>query len=450
MTTDLAQHIEALRVVNTHEHQIKEDPWRASGPTDILQELFAHYERGDLVSAGQPVTLADELTNPATASLKTRWNKLRPHWELIQYTGYGEAIRIHAKLLYGIDELDLASLTAAQPRIAAYRKPGQRLHLLRDVANLDHIQTDDFCWPCLPDASGPDFFFYDLSMAEFAYGNIDVEAIARETGYTVTNLSLLRQAIAALFAKYAPVAVAVKSQHAYGRTLAWRERPLNEAVAALEEVLRHGDKASADARLCIGDWCIGQAAEQCARHNLPFKIHTGYYAGTGYMRLNRIPAGNLCELLIKYPRTRFVLMHIAYPYSDEMLAIVKHFPNAFVDLCWAWSIDPYSTMDFVRRFLHAVPVNKMFGYGGDTFWPTRGVAYAAQMRRWMTRALQAEVDAGDLTERRAIAVADRFLRLNQLDVFDMAAKRRAVAAAMKKNAPVPVKRGTPRKTGSRR
>jgi hypothetical protein len=37
--------------------------------------------------------------------------------------------------------------------------------------------------------------------------------------------------------------------------------------------------------------------------------------------------------------------------------MAKHYPNVWVDLCWAWSIDPYSSTEFVRRFLHAVPSN---------------------------------------------------------------------------------------------
>ena len=42
-------------------------------------------------------------------------------------------------------------------------RTGTRLALLRDQAGLEHIQTDDKTWDCLPDLSGPDFFFYDLS-----------------------------------------------------------------------------------------------------------------------------------------------------------------------------------------------------------------------------------------------------------------------------------------------
>ena len=98
-------------------------------------------------------------------------------------------------------------------------------------------------------------------------------------------------------------------------------------------------------------------------------------------------------------------MHTGYPYTGELLAIAKHYPNVWVDLCWAWSIDPRSTVDFVRRFLHTTPVNKLLGFGGDTFWPTSAVAYAEQAREWLYKALAAEVDDGQLTERQAIDIA---------------------------------------------
>jgi uncharacterized protein len=76
-------------------------------------------------------------------------------------------------------------------------------------------------------------------------------------------------------------------------------------------------------------------------------------------------------------------------------------------LCWAWSIDPYTTRDFVRRCLHAVPANKLFVFGGDTSWPGTALAYSIQARDWLTRTLQAELDEGLLTERKAIALATR-------------------------------------------
>lgn len=442
MPTDLAKLVQTIRIHNTHEHQIKEQPWLnlhagepgvgalGGGPRDVLVDLFSLYERADLNVAGASNADIDRALNPAAGSIEERFALIADAWRLAQFTGYGEAVRLHARTLYDIEEITPRAMRDAQPKLDSYRKPGQRLALLRDLARLDHIQVDDFVWACEPDLSGPDFFLYDLSVVSFASGDINPAAVHKATNVQVSDVATLREALAALFARYGPLAIAAKSQHAYGRTLAWRRRSDSEAQDALWAVLRDPKHVPPEARLCLGDWCIDRIAELCARHNLPFKIHTGYYAGSGYMQTERIPAGQLCDLLIAHPQTRFVLMHIAYPYHAELAAIAKQHPNAYVDLCWAWSIDPYSVMEFVRRFIHSVPINKLLAHGGDTFWPTRGVAYAQQTRLWLTRALEREVADGHLTEAQAMTIAERILQKNQESLFDLAGRRKAIRAAM--------------------
>lgn len=439
MPTELQQHIDAIRICNTHEHQIKERQWtgqekmpeHAAPPRDVLMDLFApFYQLSDLLSTGATWDHVSRAVHSTDWPLDERWAQIAPLWDAIRFTGYGEGVRLQAKLLYGIEEINAKSLAAAQPRLDAYKKPGQRLHLLRDVAKQDHVQVDDFVHACEPDAAGPDFFLYDISWVDFANANINAAALEKETGVTVTNLASLRRAMQAIFDRNAPVAVAVKSQHAYNRTLRWRNRTDSEAAAALQVMLSAPETADEATRLCLGDWCIARGAELCAEFNLPFKIHTGHYAGNGYMRTDRISAENLCELFATFKQTRFVLMHISYPFQIQLTSIIKHFPNTYADLCWAWSIDPYSSMDFVRRFIHAVPINKLFGFGGDAFWPTVGVAYAAQARLWLGRTLQAEVDDKHLSPRDAKHIADRLLSLNQREAFDLEGKRGAIAAKL--------------------
>jgi predicted TIM-barrel fold metal-dependent hydrolase len=233
----------------------------------------------------------------------------------------------------------------------------------------------------------------------------------------------------ALFRKYASCAIAVKAQHAYNRTLNWEARSDRDASRALTATLADDNKVSLADQLCLGDWCWARGVELAIEHNLPFKIHTGYYAGNDRMPVDRIKAGNMCALLAAYPQARFALMHIAYPYSNELIALAKHYPNIWVDLCWAWSIDPFSSCDFVRRFIHAVPVNKLFGFGGDTGWPTSSFAYAVQMRRWFTRALEAEIQEGLLSESQAIFVASRIMHDNAYDCFDIPGTRTNIASA---------------------
>ncbi|MBS13990.1 MAG: hypothetical protein CME19_20640 [Gemmatimonadetes bacterium] len=423
--TDLAAHIEQQPLVDTHEHLRKEPEWVENGP-DILQDLFGNYVPADLKTAGASPEAMRDLMDPAK-EIGPRFEGIRSAWEAAQLTGYGEAVSLVASTFYGMDELTADGLVSAQDHLSALRQGGQRFDILKNRANLDHIQTDDFCWPCEPDASGPDFFFYDLSWKDFCNGTIDPATISEETGIDVTNLESLREAMAAIFAKHAGCAIAVKAQHAYSRTLDWHERSDDDAARALEATL--AGSASLDEQLCIGDWCWARGVEHAIDHNLPFKIHTGYYAGNDRMPVSRIKAGNMCALLAAYPKARFVLMHIAYPYSQELIALAKHYGNVWVDLCWAWSIDPYSSADFVRRFIHTVPSNKLFGFGGDTGWPTSAMAYAIQMRRWFTRALEAEVAEGLLTERQAIDVATRIMYDNAYACFDIPGTRSHIASA---------------------
>ncbi len=423
LNTDLARHVEQTPLVDTHEHLRREAEWLDDGP-DILQDLFDNYVRADLHTAGASAEAMRRLMDASDPDIAARFRGIEAAWRATQFTGYGEAVRLIAGKVYGLDELSADGLAAAAGRTAELRRPGERYRLLHDVANLDQVQTDDMRWPCPPDDSGPEFFLYDLSLFTLCRGDVDVPAVAAETGIEVNGLASLRRAMEAIFARHAPCAIAVKTQHAYARTLAWRERSDADAEAALQKVLRP-DAASADqeAHLCVGDWCWARGVELAIEHNLPFKIHTGYYAGNDRMPTAYIPAGNMCALFARYPEARFVLMHIAYPYSDELAALAKHYRNIWVDLCWAWSIDPYSSADFLRRFIHAVPINKLFAFGGDTSWPTAALAYARQARRGIRRALAAEVAAGDLTERQAMDIATRIMRANQYACFDVPGTR---------------------------
>lgn len=422
MPTALADFIQQTPLCDSHEHLRKEQQYVEDGP-DLLQNLFANYVSADLVVAGAGQKAVDKLLDAADPDIRARFAGVEKAWQAVRHTGYGEAVRIIARELYSIEEITSESIEAALPLHDTLRQPGQRLHILRERANLDHVQTDDFVRPCAVDPSGPDFFFYDISWVNCVNGEPDVEAITTETGVPIHDLASLRQAMEAVFAQNGPVAIAVKSQHAYTRTLSWHERSDTEAARVLDAYLLAPESLTAEQRLCLGDWSLARGVELAIEHDLPFKIHTGYYAGHSRMPVDYIKPGNLCALLKRYPEARFVLMHIGYPYGDEMVSLAKHYPNVYVDFCWAWSIDPYSTGDFLRRCIHAAPSNKLFLFGGDTSWPGAALAYAAQARHWLTRSLQAEISDSLLTEAEAIALAGRFMRDNQYDCFRIEKKR---------------------------
>ncbi len=426
--TDLAAHIQATPLADTHEHLGTHGALADQKP-DILRELFdGGYITADLIVAGADPAAVDRLVGAKDPDIAGRFAAVEPAWQRCQYAGYGEAVRLAARMVYGVENITSKTLATAQSRSVALRQPGAWMRLLKETANLDFADVDAFTRKVQPEPIAPEFFLNDISWAELSNGEVPVAAIRDEVGIEVRNLESLREAMTAVFARYGPLAIAVKAQHAYHRTLAWQEREDADAARVLDRLLG-GGKLTEPEQLCLGDWCWARGVELAIEHNLPFKMHTGYYAGQGYMILERTRPANLSPLLVKYPKARFVLMHAGYPFGPELIALAKHFPNVYADLCWAWSMDPRTTMRFVRDFLHAAPTSKLFAFGGDCWWPPQSVGYAAQCRRWLTRALQAEVDAGDLTERQAIDIASRIMRANQHECLDVAGRRAALRAA---------------------
>ena len=79
----------------------------------------------------------------------------------------------------------------------------------------------------------------------------------------------------------------------------------------------------------------------------------------------RYNGGDICDLLKLHRDTPYVFMHMNYPYENELVAICKHYTNAYADMCWAWIINPAASVRFLKEFLMAAPATKIFTFGGD-------------------------------------------------------------------------------------
>lgn len=426
MTTDLEHHIQATPLVDTHEHTLKEQNYIQDGP-DVIQDLFGMYLGNDVISAGLTLEEGVRALDAKNLDVESRWKIIEKFWPYCQHTGYGQGIRLAAKIMYGMDEITLETIQAAAPRNAQLRQPGERLRMLKETANLDHVQIDDFLWECAPDTSGPDFFLYDLSWVGFACGKIDFPALHEQTGVEVVDLATLRQAMTGLFDRYGDCAIAMKAQQAYERPLTWQERSDADAEYVLQRALR-GEPLSEAERLCLGDWGWERGVELSVEYHLPFKIHTGFLAGNDPYVPDDTRPSHFAGLIARHPDAHFVLMHAAYPYGGELLALAKHYRGVYLDLCWAWNMNLLYTIDFVRQAIHSVPSNKLFGFGGDAFSPVNSVGHAAQARDGLARTLKAEIADGFLSEAEAITLASRFMRENQYAVFDLEGTRAAIRA----------------------
>jgi hypothetical protein len=264
----------------------------------------------------------------------------------------------------------------------------------------------------------PDLLRQDLSFLAFSSAGPDLDTVERETGKRPSSLDGWLAIIDGYFAACGPRAVAAKNQGAYTRGLDYAAVPRERADPLFA---RHAggqqlEPAEAkDLQDYLFRYCVRKATEQ----GLPVKLHTGYLAGVDVMPLGRLRsnAGDLCPLLQDFPDTRFVLMHIGYPYQDEYIALAKHYRNVFIDMCWAWIINPQASVRFLKEFLLAVPASKLLPFGGDYATVESVYGHSRMARLGIRQALWELVAEGWLNMAELPPLVERLFRGNAHEIF---------------------------------
>jgi predicted TIM-barrel fold metal-dependent hydrolase len=127
----------------------------------------------------------------------------------------------------------------------------------------------------------------------------------------------------------------------------------------------------------------------------------------------------MCDLCREHPEARFVFMHITYPYQDESIAVAKHYPNAYIDMCWSWMFSPVAAVRFLREFLLAVPANKILTFGGDVSLIELIPGHVHIARMGIIQAVTSLVEEGWIRRRDVPELLERILRQNAHEIFSI-------------------------------
>ncbi|MCW2994873.1 MAG: hypothetical protein JWQ18_2368 [Conexibacter sp.] len=418
--SELRALIDATDWVDTHEHLVEEktrlldggyafEDWRG-GVTRVPRDwtcVLGGYALNDMRSAGlsreQLAVLTAEDGDPEAA-----WHTLAPHLDRIRDTGFGWAIDASTEALTG---LRLASETVCEidARLRALRQPGYYATVLREHAGISRAQVNSLDQDPFCETATPDLLEQDLSIVPLVLGaHARLEAASnREISRLDDYLELMEDC----FARWAPSAVAVKCPWAYARPLAVAidDDPPHRAFSRLR-----AGTASADDRRAVEDFLLLRALDLAAGHERPVKFHLGYLADLAlpaYSHLDR-HVGDIGRLVHARPQNTFVLMHMAWPDQERLLALARHSPNVIVDLCWAWSLAPRSAVDFTQRFLLSAPSTKLLGFGADVVCVETVPGHAALARHGLALALEGLIADGWLTSQRALALVPRLMHGN--------------------------------------
>ena len=417
-------------LVDTHEHLVEESTRLAGvGPLVPCQDfayLFFFYNEHDLASAGMPKKEIENKFLSPDVDLDKKWHLFKPYYEKCKNTGYFLASRLSLKELYEEEDLTDENYARISEKISSRVKKGFYREIIRDIAKVESCQVNSL-EAVFMESEHPTLLFQDLSFVSMST-RLDILKLCKESNLPATTLTEWHKVIDWYFEKFGPQAIAVKNQSAYLRRLNYENIGTRIAGPIFERFVKK-KKLDVKQTKALQDhlfhYCISRATD----FKLPVKLHTGYYAGTNYMPLDRLSQNpsDLCPLLNRYSNTNFVLMHIGYPYQDEMIALGKHYTNAYIDLCWSWIINPVASVRFLKEMLVTAPSSKVFTFGGDYTPVEPLVGHAKIARRGIAQATSELVDEGWIRSDEVPVIVEKIMRGNQHEVFQIARKTKKLA-----------------------
>ena len=430
---ELREYLDGIRMIDTHEHLDMEEEFIRE-PADFGR-LFLHYANCDLISAGCPPGAILQLQEERNLSPSEKWHLIEPYWNYMRGTGYGRCLEIAIRDLYDVDGLnadtveDLSEKMSRARRRGYYREVFDRAGIALALWNrLDRLASIPRMWSPEYDRS---LFVQDLLTP---YLMLDEQRLSGQHEYEMEEwhqgwgreilcLDDYLQAIEERFAANAAGASALKIPIAYFRPLSFADRSRGEIEPVFNRLLNTGWERnvglpSLEELWAIQDYLVHFSIRQCAEYDLTVKFHTGLQEGNANTIRNS-RASLLSNLFFKYPKVRFDIYHISYPYQEELVTLVKNFPNVAVDFCWMWIVNPAAGRRALSDFLDAVPANKIHGFGGDFIFIEGSYGHAIMAKDNIARVLAEKVNEGSMTVERARQVARWILRDNPIQWFGL-------------------------------
>jgi len=426
---ELQEYIFSLPIMDTHEHLPSSEQLR-DRKTDVLKEYLAHYYNRDLISAGlakQDYTsiIEKEMT------IREKWKLVEPFWLLSRYTGYGRALDIAVRELYGIDGISSETIESLNEKFLESLKPGHFHRVLKEKCNIEksllcvetleaeHDPLVERSLYCDRDLFVPVYIVNPLVHPETW---AEIERVERESGIRITSFSTWLEAAEANIERAvregSPI---LKNSLAYVRSLSYDRVSRSEAEQAFNAVFKtkHFPEWHQKPILpgkALQDYMFHFILERANKRKLVVQIHTGIQEGSGNILANSNPEA-LTNLFLEYPEVDFDIFHIGYPYQNILTVMAKNFQNVFVDMCWAHIVSPNASVQALIEWIDTVPLNKISAFGGDYLFidGVYGHQYLARMD--VARALSAKIEEGLFDIGKAEEIARLFLYENPKNLF---------------------------------
>lgn len=415
----IQEFVDALPIVDAHEHHI---PEILLNPNLNLLQLFQQSYAGWTQARPYPLPSESRQEDPMLAEAPpANWEALAP---FLERSGSNSFVRNLVKGLVELYAPDEMGITRENWRMfdealrARRAKAAWRDELLK-LAKVDHVITDPYTNPLLNarGALGPNYhsvvrinaFAFGWNATSLDHNGNSAWTMLKQAGLEARTFEDYLAALEKLVERM-PGAnqVGLKNALAYDRDLHFGEP--NEAFARAA-----WGKANPmmEERKAFSDFVADYFCKLAAKHDLPVQMHLGSAIIRGSHPLNVAP------LIERHPRTRFLLMHLAYPWSRDLLAMAFVYRNIWIDLTWSWLLSPSHFKLALHEAIEILPDDSRMMLGGDNWHIEETFATLQEARRLIGEVLEEKVVAGYFGEADATRLAGKILNGNAREFFKL-------------------------------
>lgn len=425
---EIFDHVKDLEIIDTHEHLPYCENARDK-KTDVLREYFlSQYFNSDLISAG--LKKADfNKANDTELPVLERWKLIEPYWEFARNTGYGRALEISAKELYGIDNICSSTIEQLNESFLHSLKSGHFNKVIKEKSKIKICLLDDNDKVNLLNynVDCDKNFFRNVCCVDnliFPVTEDHIRQVAEKSKIRICSFDDWLEACEILLDEALKSGIAVfKSRLAYVRTLNYEKATKAEAELHFNEIFKLRHFPPWYNRITIfnkkyQDYMMHFILRIANKNNLTFQFHAGIQEGNGNLIYNSEPS-LLSNLFLEYPDVDFDIFHIAYPYQQVLSVLAKNFPNVFIDMCWAHIISPSACVNALVEWMDSVPINKISAFGGDYIFVDGIYGHQYMARMNVSKALSIKVKEGIFDIGRAKEISEMLFYKNPFRIFKL-------------------------------
>ena len=422
-STALWKYIEALPVIDTHEHISSEA--ELLGMQISIFDLFIPYIVDNLESAGiTPDEMA--LMKNGQATFKDRWAVFNKYYPAIKSSTY--VLALQASLAeqyqfknYGLEECQRVSQLFKQD----FATKGF-MQKFMDKNKIESMLTFRTC---------------SSEEVRRTYGNNkmmlvptvnhicvkdakSLDEISKLTETPIRNLDDILAGIDKLFKEYAAAGIKnIKFGSAYNRELNYKYRTKEEAEASFAKIIATPfDYSGAipnkyyvfhleDYHIPLDDYLAAHMMAQAAKYKMNAIFHVGIFAWN-FNSVKNNHASSLEWFIKTYPSVNFVILHAGYPYFDEAILLAKYYPNVYINMTWDHIIERNVSIEVIKRYIEMLPTSKIHLFGGDYLFPQQIYGNMIFTKENLYLALNDLVNKGTITEEHAKQIAYDWLYAN--------------------------------------